>query len=711
MKKKMRTTSTATAWIVCTFIALLPFQAVATVDTETITVTATKSAKNIDGVTASVDIISGAEICAIGADSLKDIFEKTPGLTIQYGTFPAASAKSKSSISIRGLGATGTLFLLDGRRLAGEVKNPYDMDRIPASIIERIEIIKGPMSVLYGADAIGGVVNIITKKVTEQPSGAINVQGGANDDGDGAKMNADLSVRGKKGKFGYSLYANALKTEPYEEAENTTTMIKTASGFVPPSAHPHPQINQIQDSYAVDVSYREESEVYTLGGRFTFDLLNNTTVGAEFNYFTEERDGDYRSTFFPTGVSPAPGQRIAAFDTPVHSHDDNERLDFGADLKSAISTDLTLNFRIYNSYYEKRNTTTASNWEQAGYASEEASESLGMNADVDIWSYEGYAVYALGDSHLLTGGGEYRDEEREATVFNQAGTPETRSVDYTAFYLQDEWQISNSLSTTFGARYDDISNADNKTTFKVGAVNKFSEQVIVRANFAQGYRSPDIRELYIRKNTPAGAQRGSSVVDTTLGKVPYDLQPELLNSYEIGISGKNAGWHYSAALFYNEIEDMISQVTKNSGTPSTYYTFENISDATTSGLELAVGYNFASGLGLDLNWAELDTENDQTGEDLEFNPERQVSATLNYMQDSYNLWISGKYIGEQYAEVADDDTIDSYFLTNVGGTLFLLEKQQLELYGGVNNIFDESVDTLLGSSVGPYVYAGIRYNF
>ena len=72
-----------------------------------------------------------------------------------------------------------------------------------------------------------------------------------------------------------------------------------------------------------------------------------------------------------------------------------------------------------------------------------------MNADVDIWSYEGYAVYALENRHILTAGGEYRDEEREGTVFNQAGTPETREVDYTAFYLQDEWQLTDSLNMTF----------------------------------------------------------------------------------------------------------------------------------------------------------------------------------------------------------------------------------------------------------------------
>jgi outer membrane receptor for ferrienterochelin and colicins len=682
-----------------------------TVDMGTITVTATKSEKHVDGVTASVEVITKDEIESIGAADLKDVFEKTPGLSLQYGTFPAASSASKSSVSIRGLGGTGALFLLDGRRLSGEVKNPYDLDRIPAGMIERIEIIKGPMSVLYGADATGGVINIITKQPKKGLSGSVNARGGTNTDGDGTKLSGDFSVRGKVNKFGYSLYMNALKTDPYTEREQTTTRIKTPRGLVPPSRHPSPAIRRIQNHYDVDVSYREESEVYTIGGRATYDILAATVLGVEFNYFTEEREGDYRSAFFPTGISPAPGKRIPAFDTPVLSEDDNERRDIGIDWRSNLGSNLTLNFRAYNSYYEKRNTTTALNWRDAGFPNQRASENLGMNADVDIWSYEAYAVYALGESHLLTGGGEYRDEEREATVFNQKGTLELRQVDYTAIYLQDEWQILDSLSGTFGVRYDDISNADNRVTFKAGLVNKFSDSFILRGNFAQGYRTPDIRELYIRKNTPAGAQRGALVADPMLGKNPFDLDPELVNSYEVGLSGRKNGFHYSAALFYNDISDKIEKVTKNAGTPRAYYTFENISDATTQGLELSVGYDFASGIGLDLNWYELDTENDQTGLDLEFNPERQVSATLSYKTDRFNIWTMGKNVGKQYAPKAEGEWIDSYFLVDAGASYALGKNKQYELYGGVNNIFDEEVDKLIGSNVGPYVFAGFRLKF
>ncbi|MEA1969494.1 MAG: TonB-dependent receptor plug domain-containing protein [Thermodesulfobacteriota bacterium] len=218
-------------------MAMFPLTSMAatdTVESGKITVTATKSEKSVDGVTASVEIITNQEIQQIGAADLKDIFEKTPGLTLQYGTFPAASSVSKSSVFIRGIGASGTLFLMDGRRMSGEVKNPYDLDRIPASSIERIEIIKGPMSVLYGADAMGGVINIITKKPTKGMQGTVGIKSGTNKDGESSRTTGNISLRGKRETFAYSIYANASKTDPYSEHETTSTTIKTQAGNVPP---------------------------------------------------------------------------------------------------------------------------------------------------------------------------------------------------------------------------------------------------------------------------------------------------------------------------------------------------------------------------------------------------------------------------------------------------------------------------------------------
>jgi outer membrane receptor for ferrienterochelin and colicins len=381
------------------------------------------------------------------------------------------------------------------------------------------------------------------------------------------------------------------------------------------------------------------------------------------------------------------------------------------DLSSTISRDLHLNLKVYNSYYEKRNTTTASNWEDAGFASEDASASLGMNADVDFWSYDGYLVWSLGQDHLVTLGGEYRDEEREGTVFNPKGIPETRNVDHKAFYLQDEWRLTDSLNLTWGGRYDAISNADNKMTFKVGMVQTFSKLFSLRGNFAQGYRTPNIRELYIRKNTPTGLNRGALVTDAELGKLPCALEPEFVNAYELALEGRRDGFHYSVILFYNDISDKIQQVTRNLGTPMAYNTFENISDAETMGMEMAVGYDFKSGVGMDLNWSELDTEDKSTGKDLTFNPEREISATLSYTKDRFNIWTMGRYVGRQYTPEAHDNWVDDHVLVDVGLSYRLGQSENLEVYGGVNNLFDQGVDPLIGSSVGPYLSLGARVNF
>ena len=86
--------------------------------------TATKTEKNIDGVSASVVVITKEDIEKISATTLKDILDKVPSIYAQFGRFPHASALSKGAISIRGVGPNGTLILLDGKRLSGETEQP-----------------------------------------------------------------------------------------------------------------------------------------------------------------------------------------------------------------------------------------------------------------------------------------------------------------------------------------------------------------------------------------------------------------------------------------------------------------------------------------------------------------------------------------------------------------------------------------------------------
>ncbi|WP_294959422.1 TonB-dependent receptor [Sulfurovum sp.] len=766
------------------------------IDMGEITVTtATKTEKKVEGVSASVIVLDEKAIEKMGASTLGDIVSRTPGLTRQYGTFPSASSKSKSSVSIRGMGATGTLFLIDGERLAGEVKNPYDLDRIPASMIERIEVVKGPMSTLYGADAVGGVINIITKQPKEGFQGSFGIKTGANTEGEGKNHDIDLNFRGKKDKLKYSFYVNGSKSTPYTQSERADVRVgggkKKPSelpniprpGYLDPNnpkthghafylqpdgtvkpVSPHAGTdyaadsataqnsfntfkNQIaahaKDFYDTDVTYREKANVFNVGTKLEYAVTDTLSAGIAFSYMDEERWGTYIGYAHPFGFKPPIGHpknpivgykpdgtpigfvdkkghpkgMCPAWNVPVNSHDENTRRVLSGDLQWSASEDLFLKFKVYNSYYKKRNTTTMKHWQDFGFPNEAKSAANGMNANVDITSYELSGNYALNDAHLLTFGTEYRDEKREATVFDSTPNMGKKEVDYKAAYLQDEWEVSDTLNVIAGARYDVISNAENKATFKVGAVKNFSPLFNLRANFAQGYRTPDIREMYINKQTPMGLQLGAEVVG-------YNLKPEFTNAFEIGASGKRGGFGYSASLFLNKIDDRIEKI-KVSDMQSSYYTFVNVSKAETKGLELMFNYDFGNGLYTALTWNELRTENKTTGKDLEFNPDRTVSLKTEYsVNQNLDIGLVATYTGEEHysdfmmkkvggkpTKIKVDKTTDAFTLVDLTTSYKFGKDNTYELYGGINNIFDEKVEDILGSNVGTYYYVGARIKF
>ena len=686
---------------------------------------ATKTEKKIDGVTASVEVISQKQIEKMGAESLKDVLNKVSGLNIQYGTFPSASSKSKSSINIRGLGAKGTLFLIDGRRLGGEVSNPYDLDRIPTGQIEKIEIVKGPMSTLYGADATGGIINIITKKpVSGKTKVDFGIRYGQNSDAEDKNKNVNLSLKGKENGFGYSFYINKTDTDPYTQKERADIYVKQIGGpnngsRQKPSnttpATPSAQLQGLSDYYNHDVTYREESDILTYGGRFEYEFNDWITAGFEFNKFDEERLGSYIGYFHPSNISPAPGVRIPVYNLPVDSEDKNKKIDTAIDLNINAADDLVLNLKMYRSYYEKRNTTTTPYWQELGYSSKELSAQNGMSANVDVRSYEVMANYFLNSEHLITTGFEKRDEEREASVFTQTPDLTSKEVQYKAFYLQDEWNIDETLNAILGVRYDSISNSDSKTTFKVGAVKNFSKAFNTRFNIAQGYRAPDIRELYMFKNTANGMIRGADTVDAALGKTIYDLKPESTLTYEAGVSGQINQTRYDLAVFYNDIEDLIDEVSKGN-----YYTFENIPNAKTYGFELNIDQDITENLSANFNWSELRTENEETNKELEFNPDRIISLNFAYaISKDLDTSLTAKYIAEQYyretinrgspSEKTIDSNTNSY--STFDWNINYKYNKVVTLYGGINNLMDETIDDILGSSSGRYYFAGLRLSF
>ena len=663
--------------------------------------TATKTEKNVEGVAASIDVITSVDIERMCATTLKDIIEKTPGLTMQYGRFPHPSSKSKSAISIRGLGANGSLLLLNGNRLAAETERPYEMDRIPVDLIERIEIVKGPMSTLYGSDALGGVINIITKKPEKGIHGSINLQGGMNGYGDGETYKSGFSLIGKADKLGYTLFANYNNVNPYTETESYCS-----KALNPKINQPILTDDQHNQTGVVDVTYRDDAEVLNVGTSLEYDFTDAFKAAIDFSYFDEDMEGFYRGAF----KKPRPGQKPSAamiMDTPVKSVDDNKRYDYGAHIKYLATDDLMIKLRAYRSKYEKRNRTSAINFK--------APVNEKFSADVDFTGYEAEAIYSIHKDHILVGGGEYREESRDSRAIN----PDPASTEfinktarYKSLYLQDEWQISETMNAIFGARYDYISIADNKPTFKAGLVKNFAPLFRLRLNYAEGYRAPDAAELYVIAPTPGDVPRIGAETTYALKKSTHELEPEFVRSYEIGPSGTYSNFNYSIAAFYNDVEDKIElkRVDINKDGNDDYQTFVNKTDVETMGVELELGYAFDFGLTLNFNWMELHTEDKGTGKDLLFNPERTASiyGTYDFPHD-FSATLMVRYVGRRYK--SDHEKVDDYTITDIAVSKKFGKVKQYEIYGGTNNIFDQGVDKALGSNVGRFYFAGVRVSF
>lgn len=156
-------------------------------------VTATRSEINTAEAPASVTIINRKEIEQKGASNVLDIIRGSVGVNLQ-----GVGTGGRKGISLRGMSSKHTLILVDGRRIpaTNDAIGPntdYQYDWIPTGNIERVEVVRGPMSVLYGADALGGVINIITRKPDKELHGSIKLTGRSADDSDGHDLNFNVS--------------------------------------------------------------------------------------------------------------------------------------------------------------------------------------------------------------------------------------------------------------------------------------------------------------------------------------------------------------------------------------------------------------------------------------------------------------------------------------------------------------------------------------
>ena len=652
-----------------------------------VVVSASGFEQKITDAPASISVISSQDLQQKRYNNLAQALGDVEGIDIGQSTGKTGGL----NISIRGMPSQYTLILIDGRRqnAAGNVTpNGFGETSTsfmpPLSAIERIEVIRGPMSTLYGSDAMGGVVNIITKKVATEWTGSLTQDYTYQEHRDfGDTRNTSVFASGPliDGLLGLQVRGSVFSRE-----ESTLSY-----------------------GDGIDVSARGPSPVEgdnnTLGARLTLTPHENHDFGLDVERGRQAYNND------ECQLGTLDGQNQGCTGTEKNKANGySDELRFERE-QIALTHTARLGFGTLESSLMHNTTETIGRTIPGTIGNPTIVPGAIGGDDRDLETtnlvFDTKLIAPLGESHIGTIGGQWWDAEMTDGIAQTTFEQKTWAV-----FAEDEWRLRDDLALTLGARYDDHETFGGHVSPRAYLVWNTTDNWTLKGGISRGYRTPDLNDLYGGIN---GVTRQGQVV--TIGNP--SLEPETTTSTEFGIYFDNlAGFTTNATLFHNKFKDKISsgddiQITGRPGIPNGTYSQQiNIDEAVTQGLELAASWQFAPAWTLSGNYTYTDSEQnsgDNKGEPLTNTAKHLANAKLNWQTtDRLNLWLKSEYRGERarftstYENLANSngsystnqsiyDTLGkntkAYTLFHLGGSFKATEN--LTLNASIYNLLDK----------------------
>ena len=592
-----------------------------------INVTATREEKGIFEVAAPVSVVDTVAIKEQKPNNTADLIRDLPGLDVN------GVGANQQRPTIRGQRGQRILLLEDGLRLNNS-RRSADFGEIPAIVdvskVERIEVVRGPASVLYGTDALGGVVNMLANEAPPYVAGDMyrgNLNLSWRDQGDQIWPSGE--VFGRSGHFGYGLSASYRNTNDYRAPGGT---------FGDVSFDDDVDVNDsgVEDqSYGVYLDYALDSKqkIMVKGDFYRADH-------AGFGYVS---NADLGSPDDPLIRLQYPDQKVDRFsfayrgvelNTPIFdrvqlsgSYMDNERT-------------FTQDIQIFNPF----GPSTSLQFENGNYT------------DLEGFGVRGEASKLLFDKHLLTYGGDYyRDDsfnrDRSVSTFDFGSpAPPMVSEDSTSnvpnavyerggVFAQVDLQLGSRVGLIVGGRYqtdkatpkptDNLAGTlpgSSKNDQFVGAANIIVEalpSLHVVGNVGRGFRSPNLIELFFDGPTPEGG--GYQTANP-------NLVPETSVNFDLGLKYRRSNVAFEGFYFQSEFKDEIRRALLPDSTISGFPVYQNINVAKTrvKGVELLAEWQPVLGFTIGGTYTWID------GDDLSPTVEGEDSDGPNPIGDSYS---------------------------------------------------------------------------
>lgn len=645
-----------------------------------ITVTAAKTEVEIKAEPQAVEVITAEDIKRLGADNV------TAALRLAANLDLSKAGMTGNAVMLRGMSTTHSLILVNGKRIAGEdtdvTQNVYTLNRINVDSIERIEIVRGASSALYGSDAMGGVINIITK-VPEKEQTTAGFTTGSDEINNYYRFDF-----GKDGRWSTSFDARFTKVR----ADNHYAYDVSSSGAV-------------TDGY--NRTMYGPKQYFNFDAVYDFENANQNKLRFGANYLKEHLRSDYANTtatvFTDSGlVTAAPSASLLVNDNKREFYD-NEG--YGFDLAYSGETKQNkYEFRVYYNQLEKDshlyNDRVLPN-EQVTITFPPMMHQDPLHFDYSAmypktdydhakyytWVMEGKDTAYLGDRHTLTFGGEFRKVDYQGTRLAAPlddGTKQSadRDVDSYAGYVEDLWQANDKLLVVPSVRAEHNSQFGSNATPKLGITYSFDEHTRFKANYGRGYKAPSISELYMRMHRAMGV----TTVDVYGNP---DLQPEKSLSYDFSLEAERSANFGKLTYYNNKVTNLISaEAINDDGTQNRYV---NIGAAQINGIEAELGRHLNDRLTVKMTNAYIDATNKGTGERL--NNRAKNTTTLQLLYDDHQEKGISAVLWDEFSDsYRYNDQEYSYNTVN-----FSLQKKwskDLSTFFGVDNILNKKVDDL-----------------
>lgn len=656
--------------------------------TPEIVITATRTKQELQKVPSSISIVTQEDLKHSDATTLADTLQDVPGIEVFDQSIPGAKR-----VQIRGESGARVLVLIDGQKISEQKSMDGAALLIDPNRIERIEVIKGPASVLYGSDAIGGVINVITKKGGTRPVQAELI---TTYDTSADGVNGYASIFGGIDRFSYRLSGSWTdygdRRTPDRTLENSSYETREFSAFGGYDLD-RVSIGVLYDRYQSDInSHTPEG---TTGGTLTYFQIDLPEWDREkISTYAELRDvGD-----------SVPRMRLDAY------FQNTRKL-----LKNDMDLSIPISPAFRNMVIENRITT------------DNDQDAIGGNFQVDWTPHHAH--------HLIFGYEPVFDRiDASTTIVSRRDSPmpppfgtQTDSTDHFtydaamdthAIYVQDEWSLPNDLTATLGVRQTWLrsklkdtnepslekgSSDDSYPVFSAGLTYDGVDDLVLRGLFSQGYRFPNLQQLFI------GTVHGSA--DPTFPNP--DLKPETSNNFEIGARFDNSAWVADITGFYSDAADYISTAPVTGGRR-----FVNVDKAETYGTELTLRYTFfrwnltpyTSATWLKRKFTRDGSSTYDTGL-----PELKGRAGMRYEQlfrehidfysDIYARWAAK---AEEQLSDGTRETHSSWETLNLTLGARFGRQQQYFTTLNLNNIFDRSYTTAQSTLDAPGFHAVIK---